>query len=136
MLSGRYRTDMVMSNWSKSNPAGHCRLPGCKGQLGTLHHILLECPALTEARTRAISHWNAFLVPRPWLFPIVAHHTLGGGKHLNLQFLLDPSVLPMVISSSKTNPEIVPSCFYLVRTWNFTLHLEREKLRKHWNLKD
>ena len=136
MLSGRYRTDKLMSNWSNSNPAGLCRLPGCEGQLGTLHHILLECPALSEARTRAISHWNAFLVPRPWLFPIVAHHTLGGGKHLNLQFMLDPSVLSMVISSSRTNQDIIPSCFYLVRTWNFTVHLEREKMRKLWNLKD
>ena len=31
MLSGRYRTDKLMSNWSNSNPAGLCRLPGCEG---------------------------------------------------------------------------------------------------------
>ena len=135
MLSGRYRTDKLMSNWNSSNQAGLCRLPGCDGQVGTLSHILLHCPALLEARAKAISHWSAFLVPRPWLFPVVSHHTIGGDQ-LQLQFLLDPSVLPLVISSSKTMPEILSSCFYLARTWNFTIHLTRDKLRKLWNLKN
>ena len=135
MLSGRYRTDILMSNWSTSNPDGLCRLPGCEGEIGTLQHILLECPGLSEARAKAIYHWSSFLVPRPWLFPIVAYHSLGGPQ-LHLQFLLDPSVLPMVISSAKGNSDVLSSCFYLARTWNFTLHLTREKLRKLWNLKN
>ena len=135
MLSGRYRTYKLMSDWNSSNQAGLCRLPGWDGQVGTLSHILLHCPALLEARAKAISHWSAFLVPRPWLFPVVSHHTIGGDQ-LQLQFLLDPSVLPLVISSSKTMPEILSSCFYLARTWNFTIHLTRDKLRKLWNLKN
>ena len=136
MLSGRYRTDLLMSNWLTSNPDGLCRLPGCSGETGSLKHILLECSGLSaEARATALSHWSSFLVPRPWLLPVVAHHTLGGDQ-LNLQFLLDPSVLPMVISANKDNPETLPSCFYLARTWNFTIHLKREKIRKLWNLKN
>ena len=135
MLSGRYRTDTLMSNWSFSNPTGVCRLPGCHGEPGTLQHILLECPALADSRANSISHWSAFLVPRPWLFPVVSHYTLGSEK-LNLQILLDPSVLPMVIQHNKTNSEVLPSCFYLARTWNFGIHLAREKLRKLWNLKN
>ena len=52
MLSGRYRTDYLTRHWSKSNPSGHCLLPGCVGdQHGTLEHILLHCPALSEARS-------------------------------------------------------------------------------------
>ena len=69
MLSGRYRTDKLMSKWSTTNPSGFCQLPGCHGELGTLQHILLECPSLSNARIKSISHWTAFLVPRPWLFP-------------------------------------------------------------------
>ena len=61
MLSGRYRTDRLMRHWSKSNPHGLCRLPGCSGEQGTLHHILLSCPALAEARGKCIAHWSAFL---------------------------------------------------------------------------
>jgi hypothetical protein len=135
MLSGRYRTDLLMSNWSTSNPDGLCRLPGCDDEIGSLKHILLECSGLSEARAKALSHWSSFLVPRPWLFPVVAHHTLGGDQ-LNLQFLLDPSVLPMVICLNRSNSEILPSCFYLARTWIFTIHLTREKIRKLWNMKN
>ena len=135
MLSGRYRTDKLMANWNLSNPDGLCRLPGCSGEVGTLLHILLHCPALIEARANVISHWSAFLVPRPWLLPTVAHYTLNG-DHLNLQFLLDPSVLPLVISSTKETPDVLKSCFYLARTWNFSIHLARQKMRKLWNLKN
>ena len=135
ILSGLYRTDRLMRHWSTSNPAGFCRLPGCENQLGTLTHILLHCPALAEGRRNSISHWSSFLVPRPWLFPIVSHYALGGDALL-LQFLMDPSTLPMVISSAKEHPELMTSCFYLARTWNFTIHLKREKMRKIWNLKN
>ena len=133
MLSGRYRTDLLAKHWSKSNPEGWCRLPGCDGEEGSLQHILLHCPALAETRAKLISHWSAFLVPRPWLFPVVAHHTLGDDQ-LRLQFLLDASTLPMVIASNKCTPEILPSCLYLARTWNFSIHLTRDKIRKHHNL--
>ena len=137
MLSGRYRTDSLMRHWSSSNPSGLCRLPGCENQLGTLTHILLHCPALAAARANCISHWTAFLVPRPWLLPIVSHHTLSGDQ-LHLQFLMDPSVLPMVINSAieKPDTDILNSSFYLSRTWNFTIHLSREKIRRMWNLKN
>ena len=40
MLSGRYRTDKLMSRWSTSNPRGYCRLPCCEGNLV---YILLYC---------------------------------------------------------------------------------------------
>ena len=135
MLSGRYRTDRLARHWSSSNPEGLCRLPGCVGEQGSLSNILLHCPALAEARAKCISHWSAFLVPRPWLYPVVSHHTLHG-DHLHLQFLLDPSTLPLVISTARSHPDIISSCFYLARTWNFTIHLTREKLRKLWNLKN
>ena len=133
MLSGRYRTDYLSRHWSRTNPEGLCRLPGCEGSEGSLEHILLHCPALAEARSRMITHWSSFLVSRPWLFPVIAHHTLGDVS-LHLQFLIDASTLPLVISSNRSNPEILPSCLYLTRTWNFAIHLTREKIRKHWNL--
>ena len=128
MLSGRYRTDKLMNHWSNSNTLGLCRLPACEGETGTLTHILLHCPALEEARARALFHWKAFLVPRRWLFIL-------NGDHLNMQFLLDPTTLPKVISSSQTFKDVLQCCCYLARTWNFTIHLSREKIRKFWNLK-
>ena len=136
MLSGRYRTDQLTRHWSRTNPEGTCRLPGCDGStLGSLEHILLHCPALAHTRAKLISHWSNFLVPRPWLLPVISQYTLNG-DHLQLQLLLDASCLPLVISSSTTNPNILPSCLYLARTWNFSIHLTREKLMRQWNLKN
>ena len=109
-------------------------LPGCEGEVGSLQHILLHCPALAEARSRMLSLWSSFLVSNPLLFPVVKYYTLGGDS-ANLQFLLDPSVLPMVISLSSTNPDTLKHCFYLTRTWNYSMHLTREKLVKLWNIK-
>ena len=125
MLSGRYRTDKLMRHWSSSNQTGLCSLPGCQAEVGDLRHILLECPALSEARSKAVEHWYAFLVPRPWLFPVVAQHTFGPQED-HLQFLLDPSVLPAVIESNQHR-------FYLARTWNYRIYLTRDKIRKQWN---
>ena len=133
MLSGRYRTDRLARHWSRSNPEGICQLPGCHGEEGNLQHILLHCSGLSRTRAKLISLWSAFLVSRPWLFPVVSHYTLGDNQ-IFLQFLLDPSTLPLVISATQSNPDILSSCFYLTRTWNFSIHLTRLKIRKQWNL--
>ena len=46
MLSGRYPTDKLVRHWSR-NKSGVCLLPGCSGSaLGSLEHILLQCPTL------------------------------------------------------------------------------------------
>ena len=137
MLSGGYRTDKLMSHWNKSNPSGLCRLPGCENEIGTLPHIPLHCPSLIETKRKGLSHWShwsAFLVSNPILLPIVSHYTLSYDGD-NVQFLLDPSVLPPVISLTKTKPYVLQSCFYLSRTWNYSIHLARLRIRKHNNLK-
>ena len=134
MLSGRYRTDLLARHWSKTNPLGVCQLPGCDGQHeGNLEHLLLNCPALSDVRSKVIKLWCNFMVPRQYLFPIVAQHTLGNDE-LHVQFLLDPSCLPCVIAATRTNPDVLRNCFYLSRTWVFTLHVARTRLQKIWNL--
>ena len=134
MLSGRYPTDYLARHWSKKNPSGLCQLPGCDGdQAGTLQHLLLHCPALSDVRSRAIHHWASFLVSHEYLFPIITHHTLGP-PDVHLQFLLDPSCLPTVIAANRLNGDILPSCFYLARTWVHTIHVRRTRLQKAWNL--
>ena len=133
MLSGRYRTDKFSRHWSRFNPDGFCQLPGCGNVEGSLLHILLHCPALSETRSKIISHWTSFLVPRPWLFPVIQQYTLGD-QDQHLQLLLDPSVLPLVISYNDMFPDTLKCCLYLARTWNFSIHLTREKLRRLYNL--
>ena len=92
MLSGRYRTDRLARHWTKDNPDGLCRLPGCINQEGDLQHILLHCPALSPSRAKMIKLWSDFMVSRPSLLPIIKKYTLED-QHLMPQFLLDPSAL-------------------------------------------
>ena len=126
--------DFLTRHWSKANHSGHCLLPGCVGdQHGTLEHILLHCPALSEARSKAIKLWSNFMVSHQYLFPVVSSFTLEGGS-AHLQLLLDPSVIPSVIAENRVNPNFLPSCLYLSRTWVYTIHITRQRLLKIWNL--
>ena len=132
MLSGRYRTDRLVRHWSATNKSGICQLPGCTGDdQGTLEHILLNCPALAEARSALIKLWADFLVPRRYLFPIISNLT--SSEDSFAQLLLDPSTIPSVISANQVNPDILPCCFYLSRTWAYSVHLRRKKLLESLN---
>ena len=129
MIAGRYATDRLSRHWTKDNPEGLCRLPGCSSEVGDLPHILTSCPALDDTRTKMISLWTAFLVPRPNLLPVIKEYTISN-ENLFIQFLLDPSCLPMVISSTRTNQNILQDCLYLTRTWCYAMHLTRSRLMK------
>ena len=55
MLSGRYMTDQLSRHWTH-NKAGLCLLSGCNGySVGSLEHILLECPALQSTRKKMVN---------------------------------------------------------------------------------
>ena len=133
-LSGRYRTDHLARHWSTSNQAGVCQLPDCTGQEpGTLEHILLYCPALEIVRSGVIKLWADFMVPREYLFPVFSCLTFS--EDSLMQLLLDPSCIPTVIAANQVNPDILPCCFYLSRTWVYSIHLRRSKLMKIWNIR-
>ena len=134
MLSGRYRTDLLSKHWTRDNPNGFYRLPGCSNQEGNLQHILLSCPALADSRASMISMWSNFMVSKPTLLPIVRHYTITE-ERLFMQLHLDPSCLPLVILNSKADPDIMKHCLYLSRTWCFSSHLARSKLLRQMNLR-
>ena len=134
MLSGRYRTDQLSRHWTHDNPDGLCRLPGCVNHEGSLTHILLHCPALSESRHNMIKLWSAFMVSRPILLPIIHKYTIAEPT-LHTQLLLDPSCLPLVISTEKAHPGTLRDCLYLGRTWCFSTHLARSKLLRLLGLK-
>ena len=133
MLSGRYRTDRLTRHWTPDNPQGICRLSGCSNQEGTLTHILLYCPALSESRLGMIKLWSNFMVSRQALLPIIHFYTILQ-PDLMIHLLLDPTSLPLVISIQKTDPETFQHCLYLARTWCFSTHIARTRLLKQQNL--
>ena len=141
MLSGRYVTDHRARHWSHSNSEGNCQLclvTGHRTKPGTLEHLLLTCPALSETRRRSISHWSAYLADKPVLMPIITHHTLTPGvkgMKLHMQLLLDPTTCPMVISAvQEKGAGILSHLLYLSRTWCYSHHLKRKRLLKLYNI--
>ena len=134
MLSGRYRTDRLTRHWNSDNPHGLCRLPECINQEGDLVHILLKCPALSNSRRSMIKLWSNFLVSKPQLLPIVHKFTIQQ-PHLLPQFLLDPSSLPLVISTNQLHQDTLKHCLFLGRTWCFSAHLARSRILQQLNIR-
>ena len=134
MLSGRYVTDFRSRHFNLSNKTGACRLcpfsPGLPAPPGTLEHMLLLCPTLQPAYTRAAQLWTDHLAARPWLQPVVLQYTLGTPQS-SLKFLLDPASLPAVVSAAQCYGNIVyTDCHQLGRVWCFSVHNLRVKMLK------
>ena len=127
--------------WSRTNPEGHCQLCLATSHTvtpGTLDHLLLNCQALSEIRKQSVSHWSAYMVDKPFLLPIVTYHTLtpgAEGNKLNMDFLLDPSTCPMVISAvQELGAGVLAHLLYLTRTWCHSHHLKRKRHLKLLNI--
>ena len=128
MLSGRYRTCWLRRYWS-GDPTGHCKVPGCTDQPGTLQHIATgECPGLSAALARASAVWESFLAQNEFLTPIVQEYR-NSSKFLS--FLVDPTTKQEVIALTQTmgkSAEILEKLCYLTRTWLYYMHKERLRL--------
>ena len=135
MLSGRYRSCWLSRHWS-GDSTGMCSLPTCRldPTPGTLSHILTECQDLGPARQRVFSLWAEFLKDNPHLLPIVVKYTITYNTSYQLQFLLDCTVLPDVISlTQRHGPSVHDSLLYITRTYCYSLHKTRLKLLGKWN---
>ena len=134
MLSGRYISDFRTRHFNNSNPTGACRLclssSGSPAPPGTLEHFLLLCPSLQPAYQRAALHWTDHLASRPQLYTVVTQYCLGTVQS-SVQFLLNPSCCPAVISAAQQIGETVyTDCHLLSRVWCYGAHTLRMKLLK------
>ena len=126
MLSGRYVTDQLSRYWTP-NKAGLCTIPGCTGQdFGSLEHLLLLCPALSDTRGRIIELWLRVASENSEILEII-HSMLNGQKVKTImQFLLDCSCFPEVVSLRQTSGlQLVTHLFYLTRSWCYSIHRAR-----------
>ena len=131
-LSGRARLENVTKYWDPTNREGYCLL--CKHsvlvpKLQSLAHLLLPggCESLCEARLFMFSFINSYLVPRPYLLPLLKE-CLGDDEHF-VQFMLDCSTMPLVISFIQERGECcLDDLFYISRTYIFKLHSVRKRM--------
>ena len=135
-LSGRYRSERHCRFWSQ-NKEGLCLLQPCNSQnfYEDIEHILLHCSGLTVERRRLESFTMNFLADKPVLQQIVSTYLLKTtDNYLRMQFLLDCSVLPLVISCFQIHGAIIhQQLFRISRTWCRSLHVCRLKALGRYN---
>ena len=135
MISGRYRTDDLVSRWS-SKVTGYCTLSSqCSGNLQRedIRHILQHCVALSDTRDMML-HFTHLSLSQ--YIPDVQHilqEFCDPSCDQFCDFLLDCSSIPAVITASQNNgPYILQSLFDVTRNWVYALHRQRLKLRGQW----
>ena len=90
--------------------------------------MLIDCPALSDSRAGVLDLWDRTLLTSPHLSPIFHQYTVLEQEN-TVQFLLDPTTLPGVITARQIYGwgalEII---FYLTRTLCYSLHNTKMKL--------
>ena len=129
-LSGRYRTERLRRHWS-SNYEGICLMDSCKNLklLDDVEHILLHCDGLSAERRRLWQFILTYTVKLPHIREIALHYLSSSITEECCQFIVDCSVLPMVIQAVQIyGDEVHTHCFRVTRTWCRLIHDTR--LRK------
>ena len=126
-LSGRYPTDWLARKWSSDNPSGHCIL--CPGHdlPGTLEHMLVQCGALASKSVLLAKYLDDHTKGNHNLSALVKVIFSSTTKNL-VQFLLDPSVMPAVISAVQSKSFSPSDVFSLTRTYVYAMHRRRLQL--------
>ena len=124
LLSGRYRTNDLIKHWNQSQ-TGLCSAPGCDSK-ETVTHIIIECRAYTNTRQKLLSMWLS-------THSQLVLQALTSTNEYLIQFILDCSSLPQVITAKQKYGEVIFSeIFRLTRTWCFALHRERLRIQGRW----
>ena len=129
LLSGRYRTERLSRHWS-ANPSGSCLCPSCKGLeiSEDVEHILLHCPSLSTTRASLAKFTLDYAADHPDIQDVLLAYT-NPTNPLFVQFLLDCSVIPEVISLTQEHgTDTLFKLFKVTRAWCYSLHRNRLKL--------
>ena len=129
LVSGRYRSESLVKYWNPSS-TGKCKAPTCSNIQETVEHILLDCSQYTEERHKLVSMWLRTKYQE--VHYLVLNAFSASKSHL-MQFILDCSTLPEVISAKQKHGDyILDETFRLTRTWCFIIHKARMKMLGRW----
>ena len=130
-LSGRFRTDTLLSHFSKENSV-FCQLHPDEPEVGDLMHHLVLCPTLAERKALLFQYWDSLTTSNPPCREIINTIKLAPIKTF-LQFILDCSVLPDVILARQEHGEIIVKIlFKATRTYCYAMYRERKKRLDKW----
>ena len=127
LLAGRYRTEKLRRHWS-GNKGGFCLYQVCYNlkHIDDEEHFLLHCPALVCERRRLFNKISIYCRDKPVLSDLVCRYLYNADDLLKMQFLLDASTLPDVVSAFQVHGNyILAECFKIGRLWCLSLHNAR-----------
>ena len=106
-LGSQYPCAQYTRHWSVDNPRGICSYPPCSmaGTIESQEHILLFCPAYNIARRKIIS--TCLRTKEPTTHLLISKFLISNPTKVTMQFLLDCSALPEVISASQVHGDRV-----------------------------
>ena len=133
MLSGRYRTQSLLSHWHK-NINGCCLLaPECRNTLEDIDHILQICPGLLSERNKLLNFTRKVCSNQPDAISNVILEFCHPEHPLFVNFLLDSSSIPEVISVVQSaGKNTLVTFFDVSRMWVFVLQHERLRHLGRW----
>ena len=130
-LSGRYPTDRLLRHFDK-NLTGRCTLCPDDDNDGSLEHLLLLCPSLTNCRQQQLQMLTNNPAISDKARDIILAASVNPIPHF-VQLLLDCSVLPVVIvTRQEGDKNIQNEIFKFSRTWCFNVHMQRMKMLGRW----
>ena len=131
-LSGRFRTDKLLSHFSKKNSI-FCQLHPEQPAVGDLEHHLVLCPSLEDRRTLLFQYWDSltsYSAPCREIIPKMNAANLS----TFMQFILFCSVFPEVISATQQHGGIILRIlFKATRTYCYSMYRERLKKLDKWS---
>ena len=130
MLSGRYRTDQLLRHFSDND--GSCSLCKDDNISGSIKHLLVHCSALTDTRNNLIANLaKNTKITKETKYLIKMH--FDASEEDQMQLILDPSVLPRVISLKQTEGhQVLTQLFSFSRSWCYSIYKVRLKLLGRW----
>ena len=107
-LSSQYPSASFSRHWSQDNPLGICSFPVCQENaiVESSEHILLYCPAYNTTRHNLVN--LCLRIRNQFSHQLVSSFFLSGPMQ-TMQFLLDCSAIPEVISTAQHKDESVLS---------------------------
>ena len=132
LISGRFKSDYMSRHWDINNKDGMCKLCPSTRSSGDLTHLLVFCPALQETRDKLVRFSFSKTVDNPHLSQLLKSQLGGSSKQL-ISFLLDPSVIPDVITSCQMKKFKLQDVFKICRTWCYSIVQKRRQILQMQN---
>ena len=105
----------------------------CGVEVEDLAHILLpKCPTLMDRKGPLVDYCKLVFSNNKVCQDIFENILKEKDQATKVQFLVDCSVLPVVIKAAQVDEKILTTLFKATRTWCYTMHRSRLKLLGQW----